>query len=156
MLRKAELKVSHIPKVYYPNTIHSSPALPKVKARLEEVKLSRSEKKFLNGGMVTGMMVKRKDDFEYFSKYFQSNWLQIQGCYLTNLNYKEKKFQSERPNLMIGLFYPFLGGALGIVGAVLLFGLGYEILRRRHAKKTKSVEGQVEGDAVTCNAEAEM
>ena len=103
--------------------------------RIEKMNLLRTEKFFKSGNMAVGMMVKRQEDYEYFEKYFKGNWLQIQGCYLTNLNYKEKKFQSTQPDLMIGLFYPFLGGALGIVGGVVIFGLVFEIVRRGCLKK---------------------
>ena len=127
---------------YFAREVEEKEKYKEAKLKMERIKLLRSEKSFRDGKMATGMLVSRKEDYEYFGKYFKSNWLQIQGCYLVNLNYKEKKFQFSRPSLMIGLFYPFLWAALGIIGGILLFGLVYEVVRRSLSKGKVQCEEQ--------------
>ena len=122
---------------YFARKIREEEKYRDIKAKMDSMALSKTEKNFRYDKMSTGMLVKHHKFYEYFGKYFKSNWLQIQGCYMVNLNYKDKKFKFSRPSLMIGLFYPFLGGVLGIIGGILLFGFIYEG-RRRGFKKVSA------------------
>ena len=109
-------------------------------AIIRHVPLHRTEKFFRNEILVTGMLVKHDDDYNYFRKYFESNWLQIQGCYSINLNYKDKKFESHNYSPVAGMFYPFLIATVIIIGCILLFGLAYELIRRNKNRNVREDE----------------
>ena len=111
---------------YFARKIAEQDKYKEMKQYYEGIQLIRSEKFFRQGHLTTGMLVRRKSDYDFFSKYFKDNWLVIQGCYAINLNSKEKKYHYTPPNLVIGLFIPFLVGSLAIVGFIVLFGAFYE------------------------------
>ena len=118
---------------YFARMLEQHSKFKYIKDRFANEPLEYAEKKLKNK-MVTGMLVRRREDYEYFRKYFKDNWLQIQGCYMVNLNYKHLKFRTKPADIMIGLFVPFLSGCLAVVGFVLLFGVVYEG-RKMYLKK---------------------
>ena len=80
---------------------------------------------------VTGMLVKNVDDYQYFKRYFENNWIQIQTCFSSILSYKHTTFDTDSYSSVDGLFYPFLYWSLGILAVLGCFGLIYEIRRHR-------------------------
>ena len=107
---------------------------PEMAAKVSQVKLTRTEKFFRGNRLVAGMGVKDSNVYNFFKSYFESNWLQIQGCYASELNSKHRKIEREenkRSHFIGGLLVPFfyLGGFLLLL--ILCFGVLYEIRRRK-------------------------
>ena len=80
------------------------------------------------------MLVKEKEDYEFFKRYFDNNWLQIQACNSFDLNSKDETIEYNEPSHFEGLFYPFFYGTLMVMSVILLFGVVYELLRRKLIK----------------------
>ena len=124
------------------------------KASIRNVQMIRSEKFYLGEKLVAGMLVKDRTVYEYFKTYFEYNWLQIQGCYAYNLNYKDKTFDMDFYSPYEGLFYPFLYWSLGILSIIISFGMLYEIWqffkKRRLCKNTYNAKENIEQG---CNVE---
>ena len=99
---------------------------------IRHVRLVRTEKSFVNNNLVAGILLKEEEDYNIFRKYFESNWPTNQGCYMSQLNAKEKRFaKKEKVNPMLGLFFPFFTGCSGVVGLIVCFGIIYEWKRRK-------------------------
>lgn len=130
---------------YFARSVKEKKKYEKYNEKIKHISLLRTEKFFRMEQPVSGMLLKHQDDFKYFKKYFDSNWLQIQGCYSINLNYKDKKFEVHYHSPIAGMFYPFLTATLTIIGAILIFGLVYELIRyhrRRGRGKRNGMELQ--------------
>ena len=98
-------------------------------ARIKNLEMDKTEKQYLAEKLTLGMLVKNVDNYEYFRKYFEDNWLQIQDCNAFNLNFKAKKFERKSSSSFEGLFYDFLYGILVILAIIGCFGLLEEAWR---------------------------
>ena len=113
-------------------------------ARIKHVEMHRTVKQYLGEKLTLGMLVKNVDNYEYFRKYFEDNWLQIQDCNAFNLNFKAKKFEPKLFTSFKGLFYDFLYGILiilAIIGCYGLFQEGQRCYVRYKTNKTVNEEG---------------
>ena len=136
--------VSRSTYYYYARVTHDVKKYRLKAASIRHVKMVKTEKHFRGEKLVTGMLVKSRKDYEYFRQYFKSNWLQIQGCYSYDLNYKDKKFVRDGSNPVAGLFFPFFGGSLIILAVIGFFGIIYEIRRYVIAKRGQKCEDEEE------------
>ena len=57
---------------------------------IRHIALYRTDKTFVGDHLIAGALVRDRDVYTYMVRYFKSNWLQIQQCYLSDLNYKHK------------------------------------------------------------------
>ena len=110
---------------------------------ISSIDLIRTEKFFRGTQLVTGMLVRNDVDYEYFKKYFNDNWLQIQTCYSYHLIHEETRFKSVVHSTVEGLFYPFLYSTIGILGVLVSLGTLYEIRwkRRKKMNNNQDVKG---------------
>ena len=82
--------------------------------------------------VVTGMLVKRDADYEFFRRYFDNNWMQIQACNSFASNSNDEIFGVYGDNSHFeGLFHPFFHGTLVTLGLIVCFGFVYESCRRK-------------------------
>ena len=142
--------ISRATYYYYIRVIKENIKYKEYKESIANVQMIRTEKFYLGNKLVAGMLIKNREVYEYFKTYFEYNWLQIQGCYAYNLNYKDKKFNNDMYSPYEGLFYPFLYGSLGILGVIICSGVLYEtrnyFVKRRTIKSTSNVKENVEHD----------
>lgn len=115
------------------------------KTPIEKIQMIHVEKFFRGDKLVAGFLVKDDKDYEYFRRYFEYNWLHIQGCYSYSLNYKEKELDVHIEAPYTGLFYPFLYGALGVICTILLIGVLNES-RKRHRRKSSNRKKAIRGN----------
>ena len=118
---------------YFSRMIVENEKYKQFNPKVVKVGLYTTEITFPRDSFVTGMLLKHREDYEYLHRYFSSNWLQIQGCYLSSLNMKNTKFVPQLGSSMVGLFEPFLAGTLTIIGVMCVVGLFYEVRRRQKA-----------------------
>ena len=117
----------------------------KYKEDVRDVTLTLTETNFQEDKYVAGMLVKNVQDYTYLRMYFESNWPNIQGCYLYEMNYKYEKFHNEEENTLSGLFIPFLVGSLVLLVVILCFGAVYEFIRRKCYPVTEACVNEVGG-----------
>ena len=119
---------------YFKRKMKENPELGK---DVRDVALIRREKRFVGENLAGGMLVKSLEDYDHFREYFHSNWENIQGCFLAQLNGKEERFKKKQhPNAILGLFYPFFMGCLGLLAFIACFGVVYEWRRRKCIRST--------------------
>ena len=99
---------------------------------IRDVNLIKTEKGFIGDELVAGMLIKKLEDYNHFKQYFQNNWDNNQGCFMSQLNAKVERFKKkEKPNVILGLFLPFFIGCITLVGLIVCFGVVYEWRRRK-------------------------
>lgn len=123
---------------YFYRTIIETDKYKHLPKEIEDINLIRVKKSFKDNQLAVGMLVKNKSDFEYFKKYYQSNWFQIQSCYLYSMNYKDKKFDVAKFDSLEGLFYPFFYWTIGILGVIVACGSVYELINYFLCKSEKA------------------
>ena len=105
---------------------------------VRDVHLHRSEKHFLVDRLVTGMLVRDAEKYQYFRTYFESNWLKIQGCFADNINaHNDLLDPPAYYSLLDGLFLPFLFCSLTVFAAFVVFGVIIEVKRKRSNEEEK-------------------
>ena len=77
------------------------------------------------------MVVKRWEDYNFFKKYFEINWAHLEGCYDLDANNRQLDVETPNENVLQGMFHPFLYGSLSVLALIGVFGLMYEIMRRK-------------------------
>lgn len=106
------------------------------------------EKRSVREPLVVGMLIKNRKSYQYFTKYFEDNWLQIQDNTAFSLNCEAHKFvKDELPHFTGGLIYYFLYSVIGVLGIIGCYGiykegrkwLKYSISRRDLANEKLSV-----------------
>lgn len=151
MLNQKEIDgylISRSTYFYFARVLREKSELKEMAAYVNNLNLVRTETSFKDDEIVTGMLVKYNEHYEYFRRYFESNWLQIQACYSYSSNYKDKKFDAELLVGLDGLFAPFLNWILVIMGAILLFGLSYEVVRywlKKNKATAVAVDEEING-----------
>ena len=96
-----------------------------------KVELTTTVKDFTKDQLFSGILVNESDINTFFRRYYESNWVQIQGCFNYELNSKVNKFTVRNRFPMDTLFVPFLGGTLVFVAAIAVFGIIYEVQRKK-------------------------
>lgn len=86
------------------------------------------------------MLVRHGKDYRMLKNYFESSWLQIQGCYASDLNYKHQNIVHKRPNAITALFVPLITGVLYALFVVGCFGMVYELIRFRTYKLQNDIK----------------
>ena len=101
----------------------------------------RTEKMYGGEKLSFGALMKNKNHFEYFKNYFSDNKLQLKSCYHFRLN--TKMSLSAHGGFILDpdhhLFYKFLYFSFCILGGICIFGVIYEIKRRRSSTKTTNI-----------------
>ena len=125
---------------YVSRVINNNIKYKAYKTSIRNIHMLRTEISFLEDKLVTGMLVKSREDYLFFKTYFEYNWLQIQGCYSSILNSKDNvSFQTDFFSPIEGLFYPFLYRLLGVLCMITCFGMFSQIWKyivRRKLPKT--------------------
>ena len=111
---------------------------------VKDIHMVRHELEYRGEKVVSGMLVKRRDDYEFFRRYFDNNWLHIEACNSFDLNYKDVRIESTEPSHFEGLFYPFFYGTVIILGIILIFGFVYEFHRRKGGEHMYRVRDKVQ------------
>ena len=134
----------------FSHKLKDDPKYLKLAKTVEDIHVVRTELDYKGEKVVTGMLVKEREDYEFFKRYFDNNWLQIQACNSFDLNSKDETIEYNEPSHFEGLFYPFFYGTLMILAMLLVFGVVYEVFRRRW-DKIHDLREKVElcGDAKT-------
>ena len=98
--------------------------MPQLNTKLTEMKLRGDD-------LVGGMVMKRWEDYNFFKRYFEINWAHLQGCYTFDANAQQLDNQESEYNILHGMFHPFLNASLGVLGLIAMFGVVFEIQRRK-------------------------
>lgn len=111
----------------------------KLALAISEIDLVKTEK-FLKGEKLScGILVKSKDDFDFFKSYLKNNALSLQSCNSIKLNYRRTNNNEDDINLFSpkgGVFETFFFVSLTTLGIVFTFGFFYEL--RRHYKNKRT------------------
>ena len=67
--------------------------------------------------------------------YFDINWAHIQSCYSFQHNDRQLEWSGFDENLLEGLFLPFFYGTVMILAGIAVFGVVFEVLRRRKRRR---------------------
>ena len=116
---------------YYARKIKTQKKYQYLQKTIQDINLVRSMKNFVDERLVAGMLVRDKNDYRFLKRYFENNWLQIQGCYAAALNCKHQAIESKKQNSMKTLFVHFSIHLLYAIIAIGCFGLAYEVIRWR-------------------------
>lgn len=142
MLKKKEIDGLIINKstyFYFSRILREKAKYKELASFVKSVDMMRTEKAYTDREFVTGILVKHEQHYEFFKRYFESNWLQIQTCYKYSLNYKDVRFQEEPGEQGLeGLLAPFTTWILAGLGFIGVFGIVYEVWRRREQKEAES------------------
>ena len=92
-----------------------------------------------------GVLMKEREDFVYFQKYVEDNWLQFDACQELHVNSIVQYVETKRSGMFStedGIFTPLLLYACGAVCVVCCFGVCYELKRGKCGKVFKTLHVQ--------------
>ena len=118
----------------FSHNVNDNPKYSEPANSVKNIHVVRTELDYKGERVVTGMLLKEKKDYEFFKRYFTNNWLQIQACNSFDLNSKDETIEYNEPSHFVGLFYLFFYGTIITMAGLLIFGVVYEVFRRRLVK----------------------
>lgn len=125
---------------FFSYLIKSTKKYEKNYRKIKDIELEKTKFRLGEKNMAIGMLVKKREHYDYFKSYFENNWQIMQNCNAFNLNEKSgnPKFSFDEGvvNRNPGIFYLSLIGFAGIILLILCFGLIYE-LRKKFFPKSK-------------------
>ena len=128
----------------FSHNVQENPDYAMAAKMVENIHVVRTELEYKGEKVVTGMLVKEKVDYEFFRRYFDNNWLQIQACNSFDLNSKDEMIEYNEPSHFEGLFYPFFYGTLIVMSVMAIVGAVYEGCRRKSGKRNHGVTEEEE------------
>ena len=114
------------------DTIHNNTHLRNAQQFLEEI--VKTKKVYVGEAMSFGLLIKDEDVYEYFNEFITNNQALIETCMTLALNVMNTAIKNSGHNLFSpssGHFYPTLIVVGCTLGVILIFGIVYEIYRKR-------------------------
>ena len=109
----------------------------------------KTEKKYHGEKLSFGMMVKGEDDYHFFGHYLRDNHIELHTCIVLMLTSTRIKFNhahDDAHNLFAvssGVFKPSLYVSVAAFAAICLFGIIYEIGRRKFKLFSVKIENSI-------------